>query len=130
MPVLSYFLGEINVKFNVNPPKHVFSANMSSLYSLFGHYWIYMTMEAKKDKEDKEEKQYKTVNIDLEENDTETVVDYRKYSIQKLKSIVTERELATDVSKLKKNDLATGNFLLFENFIFKKFQSCPGQSLY
>ena len=55
MPILSYLLGEINVKFNVNPPKHVFFANMSSLYSLFGHYWIYMAMEAKKDKEDKEE---------------------------------------------------------------------------
>jgi len=33
------------------------------------------------------------------------LIDYRKFSLQKLKTIVLERKLANDVSKLKKNEL-------------------------
>ena len=57
------------------------------------------------DTEDNEKPEYKKITIDLEDNDNESVVDYKKLPLQKLKSIVTEKELATDVSKLKKNDL-------------------------
>jgi hypothetical protein len=46
----------------------------------------------------------KTINIHLEENKSD-VTDYKKLSIQKLRSIVTEKGLAGDTSKLKKHDL-------------------------
>ena len=46
----------------------------------------------------------KTININLEEA-TNEIVDYKKLPIQKLKSIVSEKGLATDTSKLKKNEL-------------------------
>jgi hypothetical protein len=46
----------------------------------------------------------KTININLEETNSESL-DYRKLSLSKLRSIVTEKSLAPDVSKLKKNDL-------------------------
>ena len=43
----------------------------------------------------------KTININLEEE----TVDYRKLPITKLRSIVAEKGLSNDTSKLKKNDL-------------------------
>ena len=46
-------------------------------------------------------KNEKSIKIDLGEESTE----YKKLSLQKLKSIVTEKGLATDTSKLKKPDL-------------------------
>ena len=46
----------------------------------------------------------KTINIHLEENKNDAT-DYKKLSIQKLRSIVAEKGLAGDTSKLKKQDL-------------------------
>jgi hypothetical protein len=46
----------------------------------------------------------KTINIHLEENKNDAN-DYKKLSIQKLRSIVAEKGLTEDTSKLKKNDL-------------------------
>jgi hypothetical protein len=46
----------------------------------------------------------KTINIHLEENKNDAT-DYKKLTIQKLRSIVTEKGLAGDTSKLKKHDL-------------------------
>jgi len=43
-------------------------------------------------------------NESNEETNNETI-DYKKFPIQKLKSVVSEKGLSTDVSKLKKNDL-------------------------
>jgi hypothetical protein len=45
-------------------------------------------------------KNEKSIKIDLGE-----AIDYKKLTLQKLKSIVTEKGLATDTSKLKKPDL-------------------------
>jgi hypothetical protein len=72
-------------------------------------------------------KNLKTININFNTNDTETeqenefdiesedltdinvknveVLDYKKLSLNKLRSIVTEKGMVTDASKLKKNDL-------------------------
>jgi hypothetical protein len=48
----------------------------------------------------------KSVNITLEENEPESEsLDYKKLSINKLKSIVLEKKLVTDASKLKKPEL-------------------------
>ena len=46
----------------------------------------------------------KTINIHLEETKNDAT-DYKKLSIQKLRSVVTEKGLAGDTSKLKKHDL-------------------------
>jgi hypothetical protein len=46
----------------------------------------------------------KTINIHLEESKNDAA-DYKKLSIQKLRSIVAEKGLAGDTSKLKKHDL-------------------------
>uniref|UniRef100_A0A6C0AS52 Rho termination factor N-terminal domain-containing protein n=1 Tax=viral metagenome TaxID=1070528 RepID=A0A6C0AS52_9ZZZZ len=46
----------------------------------------------------------KTININLEESKNDAT-DYKKLSIQKLRSIVAEKGLAGDTSKLKKQDL-------------------------
>ena len=46
----------------------------------------------------------KTINIHLEENKNDAT-DYKKLSIQKLRSVVAEKGLAGDTSKLKKHDL-------------------------
>jgi hypothetical protein len=46
----------------------------------------------------------KTINIHLEESKNDAT-DYKKLSIQKLRSIVAEKGLAGDTSKLKKHDL-------------------------
>jgi hypothetical protein len=46
----------------------------------------------------------KTININLEEPNTE-IVDYKKLSLTKLRSIVVEKSLSQDTSKLKKNEL-------------------------
>jgi len=46
----------------------------------------------------------KTININLEEPNTE-ILDYKKLSITKLRSIVVEKGLSHDTSKLKKNEL-------------------------
>ena len=46
----------------------------------------------------------KTINIHLEESKNDAA-DYKKLSIQKLRSIVVEKGLAEDTSKLKKHDL-------------------------
>jgi len=46
----------------------------------------------------------KTININLEEPNTE-ILEYKKLSITKLRSIVVEKGLSQDTSKLKKNEL-------------------------
>jgi len=45
----------------------------------------------------------KTININLDE--PVESVDYKKFSLQKLKSVVVEKGLVSDASKLKKNEL-------------------------
>lgn len=47
---------------------------------------------------------FKTININLE-NSTAENIDYKKLSIPKLRSIVAEKKLSTDTSKLKKPEL-------------------------
>jgi hypothetical protein len=47
----------------------------------------------------------KTITIDLEDNESEESVDYKKLSLQKLKSVVVEKGLVPDASKLKKPEL-------------------------
>jgi hypothetical protein len=47
---------------------------------------------------------FKTININLEEHITEHI-DYKKLSIPKLRSIVAEKNLSNDTSKLKKPEL-------------------------
>lgn len=47
----------------------------------------------------------KTISIDLEDNESEESVDYKKLSLQKLKSVVVEKGLVADASKLKKPEL-------------------------
>jgi len=47
---------------------------------------------------------FKTISIDLEEHDAGPV-DYKKMPLQKLKSIVVEKGLISDASKLKKHEL-------------------------
>jgi hypothetical protein len=46
----------------------------------------------------------KTISINLEENVNDNI-EYKKFSLPKLKNIVTEKGLASDTSKLKKNEL-------------------------
>ena len=47
----------------------------------------------------------KSINITLEETKTEEQIDYKKMSIPKLRSVVAEKGLSQDSSKLKKNEL-------------------------
>jgi ABC-type Na+ efflux pump permease subunit len=47
--------------------------------------------------------EFKTININLDESPEN--IDYKKFSLPKLKSIVVEKGLAEDASKLKKSDL-------------------------
>ena len=47
----------------------------------------------------------KSINITLEETKPEQPLDYRKMAIPKLRSIVAEKGLSSDSSKLKKNEL-------------------------
>ena len=47
----------------------------------------------------------KTISIHLDEDNTNNNIDYKRLSLPKLKNIVTEKGLANDASKLKKNDL-------------------------
>ena len=47
----------------------------------------------------------KSINITLEETKPEQPLDYKKMAIPKLRSIVTEKGLSSDSSKLKKNEL-------------------------
>ena len=48
----------------------------------------------------------KTINIsNLEETKNQYYVDYKKFTLSKLRSIVVEKELVADSSKLKKNEL-------------------------
>ena len=47
----------------------------------------------------------KSINITLEETKTEQPLDYKKLSLAKLRSVVSEKGLASDSSKLKKNEL-------------------------
>ena len=46
----------------------------------------------------------KTININLEEPHSDTI-DYKKLALPKLRSIVSEKGLSTDTSKMKKNEL-------------------------
>jgi hypothetical protein len=46
----------------------------------------------------------KTININLEDSHSDSL-DYKKLSLPKLRSIVSEKGLASDTSKLKKNEL-------------------------
>jgi len=48
---------------------------------------------------------FKTININLEETTNNESLDYKKLSLPKLRSIVAEKGLSTDSSKLKKQDL-------------------------
>lgn len=48
---------------------------------------------------------FKTININLEESTNSESLDYKKLSLPKLRSIVAEKGLSTDSSKLKKQDL-------------------------
>jgi hypothetical protein len=45
----------------------------------------------------------KTININLEEHAES--IDYKKVTLAKLRSIVAEKGLTNDASKLKKNEL-------------------------
>jgi hypothetical protein len=61
---------------------------------------------------DKEEKNdnvksmdFKSINITLEETKPEQPLDYKKMALPKLRSIVADKGLSTDSSKLKKNEL-------------------------
>ena len=47
----------------------------------------------------------KSINITLEETKPEQPLDYRKMAIPKLRSIIAEKGLSSDSSKLKKNEL-------------------------
>ena len=47
----------------------------------------------------------KSINITLEETKPEQSLDYRKMALPKLRSIVAEKGLSSDSSKLKKNEL-------------------------
>ena len=46
----------------------------------------------------------KTISINLEDSHSDSL-DYKKLSLPKLRSIVSEKGLASDTSKLKKNEL-------------------------
>lgn len=48
---------------------------------------------------------FKTINISLEEETGAELVDYKKLPLPKLRNIVTEKGLATDAAKMKKNEL-------------------------
>jgi len=48
---------------------------------------------------------FKTININLEDSTNNESLDYKKLSLPKLRSIVTEKGLSADSSKLKKQDL-------------------------
>lgn len=48
---------------------------------------------------------FKSINITLEETKPEQPLDYKKMAIPKLRSIVAEKGLSSDSSKLKKNEL-------------------------
>ena len=48
---------------------------------------------------------FKSINITLEETKPEQPLDYRKMALPKLRSIVAEKGLSSDSSKLKKNEL-------------------------
>ena len=48
---------------------------------------------------------FKTINISLEEETGAESVDYKKLPLPKLRNIVTERGLAADAAKMKKNEL-------------------------
>ena len=48
---------------------------------------------------------FKSINITLEETKPEQPLDYKKLSLPKLRSVVSEKGLASDSSKLKKNEL-------------------------
>jgi hypothetical protein len=47
----------------------------------------------------------KSINITLEETKTEQSIDYKKMALPKLRSVVSEKGLSSDSSKLKKNEL-------------------------
>jgi hypothetical protein len=47
----------------------------------------------------------KSINITLEETKTDQSVDYKKMALPKLRSVVYEKGLSSDSSKLKKNEL-------------------------
>lgn len=48
---------------------------------------------------------FKTINISLEEETGAESVDYKKLPLPKLRNIVTEKGLAADAAKMKKNEL-------------------------
>lgn len=70
---------------------------------------VHLTNEEEKEvNEEKEEKEVNEVNEEKEEKqDTNEKEDYKKMSLNKLKSLVLEKKLVSDVSKLKKNELLT-----------------------
>jgi len=47
----------------------------------------------------------KSINITLEETKPEQPLDYKKMALPKLRSVVAEKGLSSDSSKLKKNEL-------------------------
>jgi hypothetical protein len=48
---------------------------------------------------------FKTININLEEHKNTEIIDYKKLPLNKLRNTVQEKGLATDASKLKKNEM-------------------------
>jgi hypothetical protein len=62
-------------------------------------------LEIMEDIIDEKKKNEKSIKIDLGETTINDQVDYKKFTLQKLKTIVTEKGLATDTSKLKKPEL-------------------------
>ena len=48
----------------------------------------------------------KSIDISsLEEIKNSDIIDYKKFTLSKLRSVVVEKELVSDSSKLKKNEL-------------------------
>jgi hypothetical protein len=49
--------------------------------------------------------EFKTININLEETFPDDSIDYKKFPLQKLRTLVSEKGIATDTSKMKKSEL-------------------------
>jgi hypothetical protein len=54
--------------------------------------------------EDLHEETFKSISVNLEDNSNESI-DYKKLALPKLRSVVSEKGLATDTSKMKKQEL-------------------------
>lgn len=63
------------------------------------------TLEVIENIVDEKKKNEKSIKIDLGDTNQNDHVDYKKFTLQKLKTIVTEKGLAEDTTKLKKPEL-------------------------